>query len=212
MSAPESKTCAKCGETKPLSEYYFEKGKPRGSCKACHRAVVYLRSPERRREIDNASRAKNRERIRERDRKLRAERGAEFNRRRRYARALQPKPPRRKPDPAKRAARLAWKRAYNKRYYAANTERFEIYRRRREALKAQVRFEPYTRREIYNRDEGICKGCRKALPFKPNGFQIDHIVPISLGGPDTPANVQLMCGPCNRRKWATLDGQIHFAV
>jgi 5-methylcytosine-specific restriction endonuclease McrA len=35
-------------------------------------------------------------------------------------------------------------------------------------------------------------------------------VPISLGGPDTPANVQLACPPCNRAKWATLDGQIHF--
>lgn len=80
------KTCTKCGESKALSDYYFEKGKPRSKCKVCHTKKVYERSPERIREI-NA---------------------------------------------------------------------------------------------------------------------------IDLYGPDIRANVQLMCQPCNRSKWATLEGQIHF--
>lgn len=41
MNTVPTKHCSKCGELKPLSEYYFEnkqKGIRRGSCKDCHRA------------------------------------------------------------------------------------------------------------------------------------------------------------------------------
>lgn len=108
----------------------------------------------------------------------------------------------------RRVAHNEYKRQYNKTYYRENTELYELHRRRRAMRLAGVESEDYSRYEIYDRDGGHCRDCEKALPREPGGFQIDHIVPISLGGPDTRANVQLMCPPCNREKWATLEGQI----
>lgn len=102
--------------------------------------------------------------------------------------------------------------AYQLEYYRQNPEVFEKGRARRRARLAEVEHEDYTRREIFDRDGGVCRGCGKELIYGPNQFAIDHIVPISLGGPDTRANVQLMCQPCNRAKWANLEGQIHLPV
>lgn len=103
-------------------------------------------------------------------------------------------------------------RQQNQRYYAENPDEVSKHRARRRARMAGVEHIDYTRTEIFERDEGRCRGCRKELVNEPHGFQIDHIVPISLGGPDTPANVQLMCAKCNRAKWANLEGQIHLGL
>lgn len=43
---------------------------------------------------------------------------------------------------------------------------------------------------------GLCAICKGPL----GEFQSDHIVPRSAGGTDDPANIQLLCEPCNRRK------------
>jgi 5-methylcytosine-specific restriction endonuclease McrA len=47
------------------------------------------------------------------------------------------------------------------------------------------------------RDAGRCRqcGCTEKLHF-------DHIIPVSRGGANTVANIQLLCGPCNRAKAA----------
>lgn len=49
------------------------------------------------------------------------------------------------------------------------------------------------------RDGGRCRQCgsRDQLHF-------DHVIPVSRGGANTPANVQLLCGSCNRAKSAKL--------
>lgn len=65
--------------------------------------------------------------------------------------------------------------------------------------------EPYDRTEIFNRDGWRCQLCGKKVnpelrhPHKMSA-SIDHIVPIALGGNDTPANVQLAHLGCNVRK------------
>lgn len=45
------------------------------------------------------------------------------------------------------------------------------------------------------RDEGVCQDCGAA-----EGLEIDHIVPVTKGGSNELSNLQLLCGPCNRRK------------
>ena len=55
-------------------------------------------------------------------------------------------------------------------------------------------------------DEGRtnCPICGIGMDFQqsgsPNSIEADHIVPHSLGGPDHPDNVQIICRTCNRRK------------
>jgi 5-methylcytosine-specific restriction endonuclease McrA len=35
-------------------------------------------------------------------------------------------------------------------------------------------------------------------------FQYDHIIPVSVRGGSTEDNLQILCGPCNRRKGASI--------
>jgi 5-methylcytosine-specific restriction endonuclease McrA len=187
------KVCKQCGEEKPLAEFHPAPTCRQGVRPVCKECVTAARRAER--AADPEQRDKERQRDRER-----------------YAN-----------DPARHAAVKARARAHyaanreahlqNRHdYYEQNREKWELWRAKRKALQRSVEHRPYTRREIYDRDNGTCRICRNSLPYAPGGFAIDHIVPIALGGPDTPANLQLTCQPCNREKWMNLEGQIHLPV
>jgi hypothetical protein len=49
------------------------------------------------------------------------------------------------------------------------------------------------------RDGGRCRQCGST-----NQLHFDHVIPISRGGANTVANIQLLCGVCNRAKGAKL--------
>lgn len=77
--------------------------------------------------------------------------------------------------------------------------------RRRRALKLGAASEPYTLAEIAERDRFRCGLCRRKVDMElPGPYDmspsIDHIVPLSRGGDDTRANVQLAHWICNTRK------------
>jgi 5-methylcytosine-specific restriction enzyme A len=64
---------------------------------------------------------------------------------------------------------------------------------------------PYTRRQIFARDKWTCQSCRKKVRDNvslqhPSRSTIDHIVPLSQGGPECASNVHTLCWPCNHRK------------
>jgi 5-methylcytosine-specific restriction endonuclease McrA len=52
---------------------------------------------------------------------------------------------------------------------------------------------------VFARDGGRCRQCGSAADL-----QFDHIIPVALGGGSTADNLQILCGPCNRRKGAGL--------
>lgn len=52
---------------------------------------------------------------------------------------------------------------------------------------------------VWTRDEGRCRVCGANVEL-----QYDHIIPWSKGGATSPENLQLLCGPCNRRKGASV--------
>ena len=52
---------------------------------------------------------------------------------------------------------------------------------------------------VYTRDEGRCQHCGSNTEL-----QFDHVIPHSMGGSDDADNLQLLCGPCNRRKGSGL--------
>lgn len=109
-------------------------------------------------------------------------------------------------------ANLETLREQRRAYYEENPDVFDRARQKRAKLKNGTEHVPYTRKEIFERDGGRCRLCGLELECKPHGYHIDHIVPVALGGVDTPANVQLTCPLCNRRKQAVLEGQIHLPV
>lgn len=52
---------------------------------------------------------------------------------------------------------------------------------------------------VWMRDEGRCQYCEAQAEL-----EYDHIIPIAMGGSSNVENLQLLCGPCNRRKGAGL--------
>lgn len=44
----------------------------------------------------------------------------------------------------------------------------------------------------------VCKMCGRVRTL--GDLEVDHIIPVSLGGPDTLDNKQLLCTKCNREK------------
>jgi hypothetical protein len=52
---------------------------------------------------------------------------------------------------------------------------------------------------VFMRDQGRCRSCGATTEL-----QFDHIIPVALGGATSAENLQVLCGPCNRRKGAGL--------
>ena len=48
---------------------------------------------------------------------------------------------------------------------------------------------------IWQRDGARCRQCGATAEL-----QFDHIIPVAKGGATTAENLQILCGPCNRRK------------
>ena len=59
-------------------------------------------------------------------------------------------------------------------------------------------FDANTRREIYERQNGICPICGKH--FEIEQMEADHITPWVEGGRTIASNCQMLCRDCNRRK------------
>lgn len=72
--------------------------------------------------------------------------------------------------------------------------------------------------KVFERDGWRCQLCGCSTPkrlrgtYKPNAPEVDHIIPMSLGGGHTWANVQCSCRKCNADKSAKPLGQLRLAV
>lgn len=56
------------------------------------------------------------------------------------------------------------------------------------------------RREVVERAKLICEYCRAQQQLLPDTFEVDHIVPRSLGGATSSDNLCLACPVCNSAK------------
>ena len=52
---------------------------------------------------------------------------------------------------------------------------------------------------VWLRDGGCCRQCGSTVEL-----QYDHIIPVVMGGATSAENLQILCGPCNRKKGAGL--------
>lgn len=119
---------------------------------------------------------------------------------------------------------------YHKAYYQANREQIKKHQkmchiadpektrvrcRKRKALKLSNNHEPYTDAYIFERDGWICQICgqkinRRLKHPNPRSKSIDHIIPLSKGGSDSPINVQTAHLRCNMSKNAGNGGQLRL--
>jgi hypothetical protein len=53
---------------------------------------------------------------------------------------------------------------------------------------------------LINRDGGACIWCGRSLSVSHPEATIEHILPLSKGGPNVFENMLLACGPCNHRR------------
>lgn len=58
---------------------------------------------------------------------------------------------------------------------------------------------PDLKQFVWKRDGGRCRQCGHNVEL-----QFDHVIPIAYGGATTAENLQILCGPCNRRKGASV--------
>lgn len=198
-----TKACSRCGEIKPRSEFQRRAASVDGlqpRCKSCaaeYKQAHYLANRERILQAERAYRARL---PRNPKAKLTEEQRAESRRAknlrfkaRHAARIAAEKRLYRQAHPEKSAAQWqAWA--------TANRERASASGRRWRAAKAAATSEPYTRAEVWAKSDGVCGICASPIPSVGEGWHIDHILPLSLGGDDTLANLQAAHARCNLSK------------
>lgn len=57
---------------------------------------------------------------------------------------------------------------------------------------------PFSRQNVYARDNHRCQYCNTQLP--PTELTFDHVIPVARGGRKDWDNIVTCCIPCNRRK------------
>lgn len=102
-------------------------------------------------------------------------------------------------DAAMKRAQASGKRLeWGKRYRQQNPEKVREFRLRRKGRK-YGRLPQGTVSRIGESQRWKCAVCRVGIR---DGYHLDHILPLALGGLHEPTNVQLLCATCNVRKWA----------
>ena len=59
------------------------------------------------------------------------------------------------------------------------------------------------KQQLMRRQNSRCAYCGNR--FVAQYFEIDHMMPVAIGGPNDASNLQVLCGPCNRRKGDQTD-------
>lgn len=174
------KTCTKCSETKALTEFGASKsardGK-KGDCKACRNMM------------QRADRAENPGRVRARDAKRRADHSEKIT-----ASKAEYRSKRRAEHPDElRASKAAWA--------AANHERCRIYAHTRRARRLEHggTLSLGLSARLFKLQRSMCPCCNQTLG---DDFELDHNMPLALGGSNTDKNAQLLRKQCNRQKHA----------
>lgn len=92
--------------------------------------------------------------------------------------------------------RSVWPNAY----FTTSSRRFEIPATLRLMERVNRRWKPprFRKKVLFNRDGWSCQYCGIKLSW--DTIEIEHIMPVSRGGPTSWQNCVAACKPCNKRK------------
>lgn len=187
--------CSTCKLDKPATEFHKNKSRKRGfsgECKLCvitRMKAAYAANPEKYRQRRRDWYAADPEKARAAVREYR-QRSPEA------AKASQKKYKAANKDKIKVAER-AWVEKNRETVLARN--------RQKRAQKRNAVSEPYTKDDILQRWGSDCHICGEPIDFtasrrRGKGLQLDHVIPLSKGGPDTISNVKPAHAFCNTSK------------
>lgn len=106
--------------------------------------------------------------------------------------------------------RLERRRLAKKKYKQAHPEMARDYVKRRRARHSRLPVEPFTAREIFERDNWFCGIC--GMHVLAQVATVDHIVPLARGGGHVRSNVQTAHARCNAVKGARLMAELAEAT
>jgi hypothetical protein len=198
----QSKTCKKCQQIKTLDKFPIHKECLDGHSNVCKQCKVNQ---------ERIRRAKNPEFYKA---KAAATRKANHEKRMQYQREWRAKNPELYRESARR---LYWQnpevfRLRRKRYSERNPEIDRKHARARKAKRKAVVHESYTTELILKLYGSDCYLCGEPIDLNAprwtakdgweKGLHLDHVIPLSKNGPDTPENVRPTHGICNIKKQA----------
>ena len=207
--------CAKCGESKPITEFYIRQSGPRCGqikrpCKCCTNRLgcIYNKTQKNRiyqlryRQSDEYKRS-----LRERKKRYnKTVKGREaIARYNATENARDAKIKYRNTEKGK-----TYQKSYDRRYYQTEKGREVIYRKvakRRILAPSKLDLTEKQWQVILHNFMNSCAYCgRSDTPLEQ-----DHILPLSKGGQHTSENIAPSCASCNRKKQATIPfGCLHL--
>lgn len=205
-TSPATKTCTKCGATKPLSDFHRDRTKPdghRARCKACFLAAQAARR--RRLATSGPTIARNEKWCPSCRRTLPAD---AFHSDRTSPDGLASRckacslaaQAARRADPEVRERVRAYNRAYSHRWARENPDAKRAQSARRRARKAAATVEDFSAADLATSwDE---RGLYACVYCGGPAEHADHVVPLSRGGAHVVGNLVPACAECNISKSA----------
>jgi 5-methylcytosine-specific restriction endonuclease McrA len=89
-------------------------------------------------------------------------------------------------------------------------------KRSRRAATRMLKVQNVIDTRVFDRDKWRCCACKSRVQktdiYADDAAELDHIVPLSLGGPHSYSNTQTLCRRCNREKSNKYAGQLVMAI
>ena len=70
---------------------------------------------------------------------------------------------------------------------------------------SEKRLSERARQAVIRRARGYCEYCRSPMPYSPDPFSVEHIVPRAAGGGNETSNLALSCQGCNNLKFVSIE-------
>lgn len=88
------------------------------------------------------------------------------------------------------------KREKQKEWNKQNPDRLKIHHQNRKSRVGEQKISYQDVQKIFAFQKGCCAICKTSL----DSYEIDHVMPLFLGGKHDSSNIQILCRHCNRTK------------